>query len=381
MTGATFKLISADSHVNPRTEMWREYLASEFRERAPRVESTDEADYEVFEGKRKPIASLASVGGRRPEEYTAAIRRFDEVRPGGWEPSARLLDQDIDGVEAEVLFGAVGNAPLASEDPRLARASFTAYNHWLADFCSYNPERLIGLAGIPCDDPDDAVGEIEDAAARGLRGAVIPHLPGAGEWQDDEWEPFWRSLLDKGWPVHLHVSSGVRRTLGNQGGGPPPTGADGALRGDLFINSLVASKLETPLSLGRFVLGGTLERYPDIKLVSVEAQIGWVPFWKYYLDHLYDKHRWWTNFGLPERPSVYVDRQLWFTFMEDPPGIELAHRCNVDRIMWSSDYPHSETTYPNSRKIADEILSHLPPDQFRKVARDNCADLYDLKLG
>jgi predicted TIM-barrel fold metal-dependent hydrolase len=381
MTDSTsLKLISADSHVNPRTEMWAEYLAPEFRDRAPRVESTDEADFEVFEGKRKPIANLSSVGGRRPEEYTATIRRFDEVRPGGWEPAARLEDQDIDGVEAEVLFGAVGNAPLASEDPRLARASFTAYNHWLADFCSLDPNRLIGLAGIPCDDPADAVTEVEDAAAHGLRGAVIPHVPGSGEWQDDSWEPFWRAVLDKGWPVHLHVSSGVRRTLSTGTNTAQPPGAGGSTRGDLFMNSLVASKLETPLSLGRFVFGGTLARYPDLKLVSVEAQIGWVPFWKYYIDHLYEKHRWWTNFQLPEPPSTYADRQIWFTFMEDPPGIELAHRCGLDRIMWSSDYPHSETTYPHSRKIAAEILSNLPPDQFRRVVRDNCAELYGLNI-
>ncbi len=376
MTDLSFKLISADSHVNPRTEMWAEYLAPEFRDRAPRVESTEEADYEVFEGRRRPIANLSSAAGRRPEEYTAAIRRFDDVRPGGWEPAARLEDQDIDGVAAEVLFGAVGNAPLASEDPGLARASFTAYNHWLADFCSYNPNRLIGLAGIPCDDPADAVTEVEDAAARGLRGAVIPHTPGTGEWQDDNWEQFWRSVLDKGWPVHIHVSSGVRRTLGT---GDPAQPA-GATRGDIFMNGLVASKLETPLSLGRFVLGGTLARYPDLKLVSVEAQIGWVPFWKYYIDHVYEKHRWWTNFQLPELPSEYAERQIWFTFMEDPPGIELAHRCNVNRIMWSSDYPHSETTYPHSRKIAQEILSNLPPDTFRRVVRDNCAELYDLDV-
>ncbi len=375
MAKIDFKLISADSHVNPRTEMWAEYLAPEFRDRAPRVERTDEADYEVFEGKRKPIANLSSIAGRRPEEYTSAIRRFDEVRPGGWEPAARLEDQDIDGVDAEVLFGAVGNAPLASEDPAMARASFTAYNHWLADFCSHNRSRLIGLAGIPCDDPADAVSEIQDAAARGLRGAVIPHLPGVGEWHDDQWDPFWRAILDQNWPVHLHVSSGVKRSLGTGG---PAQAADGPPRGDLFMNSLVASKLETPLSLGRFVLGGTLERYPAIKLISVEAQIGWVPFWKYYVDHLYEKHRWWTKFELPERPSFYIDRQLWFTFMEDPPGIELAHLCNPNRIMWSSDYPHSETTYPHSRKIAEEILAHLPSDQFRRIVRDNCAELYGI---
>src|SRR5271155_1463545 len=107
MPAIDFKLISADSHVNPRTEMWAEYLAPEFRARAPRVEKTDEADFEVFEGKRKPIAGLSSSAGRPPEEYTSDIRRFDEVRPGGWDPAERLRDQDIDGVEAEVLFGAV----------------------------------------------------------------------------------------------------------------------------------------------------------------------------------------------------------------------------------------------------------------------------------
>jgi uncharacterized protein len=375
MAAIDFKLISADSHVNPRTEMWAEYLAPEFRAVAPRVERTDEADFEVFEGKRKPIASLSSVGGRRPEEYTSAIRRFDEVRPGGWDPAERLKDQDIDGVQAEVLFGAVGDAPLASADPRLTRASFTAYNHWLSDFCSENPARLIGLAVIPCDEPADAIAEIEDAAGHGLRGAVIPHLPGTGEWHDEQWAPFWHAIVDNGWPVHLHVSSGMRRSLGS--GGPLAT-PGGDPRGDLFMNSLVASKLETPLSLGRFVLGGTLEQYPDVKLVSVEAQIGWIPFWKYYVDHLYEKHRWWTKFTLPERPSFYIDRQLWFTFMEDPPGIELADRCNVDRIMWSNDYPHSETTFPHSQKIAEEILTRLPADQFRRVVRDNCAALYGI---
>jgi predicted TIM-barrel fold metal-dependent hydrolase len=170
----------------------------------------------------------------------------------------------------------------------------------------------------------------------------------------------------------------VRRTLGTDGPSEQVSTVTGLPRGDLFMNSLVASKLETPLSLGRFVLGGTLERYPEVKLISVEAQIGWVPFWKYYIDHLYDKHRWWTKFELPERPSFYVDRQLWFTFMEDPPGIELANLCNVGRIMWSSDYPHSETTYPHSRKIAEEILSRLPSDQFQRVVRDNCAELYGI---
>lgn len=367
MSTIDYRYISSDSHVNPPAQMWAEYLPAEFRDRAPRVESNDEGDFEVFEGKRKPIASLSSVAGKRPEEYTSSIRRFSEVRPGGHEPAARLEDQDIDGVDAEVLFGAVGDAPLVSEDPRLTRASFTAYNHWLADFCRHAPNRLLGMAVIPCDDVDDAIAEARDAAAHGLRGAVIPHSAGVGEYRDEMWDPFFRTLMELDWAAHLHVSAGTRRV-----GGAPMS------RGDQFMNHIVSTKFEVALSLGRFVFGGVLERHPDLRLVSVEGQIGWIPFWKNYIDHVYEKHRWHSNTHLQEKPSFYVNRQIWFTFMEDPHGIDALADCNVDRIMWSSDYPHSETTWPHSQKIIGEIFEKIPADQVRKIVRDNCAELYRL---
>ncbi|MGE0880141.1 MAG: amidohydrolase family protein [Acidimicrobiia bacterium] len=366
MSTLDYHYISSDSHVNPPTAMWADYLASEFRDRAPRVEVTDDGDFEIFEGKRKPIAHLSSMAGRRPEEYTATVRRFSDVRAGGHEPAARLEDQDIDGVDAEILFGAVGDAPLVSEDPRLTRASFTAYNRWLADFCNYSPNRLIGMAVIPCDDVDDAITEAKDAAAHGLRGAVIPHSAGVGEFRDDMWDPFFRTLAELDWPAHLHVSAGTRRV------------GTGFSRGDQFMNHVVSTKFEVALSLGRFVLGGVLAKHPDLKLVSVEGQIGWIPFWKYYVDHVYEKHRWHTDTHLAERPSHYIERQVWFTFMEDPAGIEMRHECGLDRIMWSSDYPHSETTWPHSQKIIGEIFERIPADEVRKIVRDNCADLYHI---
>jgi predicted TIM-barrel fold metal-dependent hydrolase len=361
------RLISSDSHVNPPTEMWAEYLPEEFRDRAPVVERTDEADYEAFEGRRKPIASLSSVAGRRPEEYTSAIRRFSDVRPGGWDPAARLDDQDLDGVSAEVLFGAVGDAPLASTDPRLTRAGFSAYNRWLADFCAHDPARLIGIAVIPCDDPDDAIAEVRASAALGLRGALIPHTPGVGEWRDEEWTPLWHELVARGWPVHLHVSAGTKRSI------TPTPG-----RGDQFMNHVVSTKFEMPISLGRFVFGGVLAANPELRLVSVEAQIGWIPFWKHYIDHVYEKHRYHTETHLPELPSWYVERQIWFTFMEDPHGIDSIRSCGPDRMMWSSDYPHSETTWPHSRKIVGDIFERIPAELVRRIVHDNCAELYGL---
>jgi predicted TIM-barrel fold metal-dependent hydrolase len=342
--------------------MWADYLAPEFRDRAPVVEHTDDGDIEVFEGAQRPIIALAATAGRRPEEYTMTVRRFDELRPGGWEPGPRVEDQDVDGVDAEVLFGNAAGAPLQSQDPRLTRAGYTAYNHWLADFCSYAPKRLVGLAYIPCDEPSDAIAEVHDAAAHGLRGAVLPHTPGSGHWAADEWAPLWQAIVELGWPAHFHV-------------GPRPAVPAGR---ESFINGLVASKFQMPLSLGALVLSGVLAAYPELKLVSVEGQIGWIPFWKYYLDHVYEKHRWHQNVHLDELPSAYVDRQIWFTFMEDPPGIDAREACGVDRIMWSNDYPHSETTWPHSQKIIGDIFERVPADEVRRIVRDNCIELYGL---
>ena len=292
MSEAAFRAVSADSHVNPPAEMWREYLPAEFRDRAPTVERTDEGDFEVFEGQRRPMMALAAAAGRRPEEFAMSVRRFSEVRAGGWEPGPRVEDQDIDGVDAEVLFGAAVGAPLPSRDADLTRAGYTAYNHWLADFCSYAPDRLIGMAYIPCDDPDVAVAEARAAAARGLRGAVLPHVPPGGDWAAEEWAPLWRTIVELGWPAHFHV------------GGSASIGAVAQTRG-AFINSLVASKFNMPLSLGALVFSGVFAEHPDLKLVCVEGQIGWIPFWKYYIDHVYEKHRWHQDVHLPNcrRPT------------------------------------------------------------------------------
>src|SRR6516165_3476133 len=150
-------LISSDSHVNTPIEMWRDYLPARFREAAPRLDRAEDGDFEIFEGRRKPIAAASALAGRPAQEFAPTVRRRDELRPGGWEPAARIADQDADGVEAEVVFGNVSESPLMSEDPALTRAGFTAYNRWLADFCAYAPSRLIGIGCVPCDDPDDAV--------------------------------------------------------------------------------------------------------------------------------------------------------------------------------------------------------------------------------
>jgi predicted TIM-barrel fold metal-dependent hydrolase len=355
------ELISADSHVNPPPAMWAEYLPASLRDRAPRVESTDEGDFEIFEGKRKPVLGINAMAGRKPEEYSLTVRRLDEQRAGGYDPAARLEDMDKDHVRAEVIYG---GGPLQTQNPELRRASHAAYNDWLADFCAADPKRLLGIAYLPCDAPELAVAEVKRASSRGLRGCVIPRFPGDGDWFAPEWDALWQAILDVGWAAAIHVGGKGRKAE------MPSLDATG------FMTDILMSKFAMAEATARFVLSGLLARYPDLNVVSVEGQLGWIPFTQYYLDHVWEKHRHWTKSTLEERPSFYFQRQVYATFMEDPVGLRERDLIGVDNIMWSSDYPHSETTWPNSQKLTREWMSDFPEAERRKILHENAERLY-----
>lgn len=357
------ELISADSHVNPPPTMWADYLPAALRDRAPRVESTAEGDFQVFEGRRTPLLGINAMAGKKPEQYSWNVRRLEEQRAGGYDPAARLADMDLDGVHAEVIYG---GGPLPSQQAELRVASYAAYNDWLADFCAKDPKRLLGVAYLPTETPELAVAEVKRAAGRGLRGGVIPRFPGDGEWFDPEWDALWRALLDVGWAAAIHV------------GGKARTAAMPSLDATGFMSDLLMSKFAMAEAVSRIVLSGVLARYPDLKIVSVEGQLGWLAFTHYYLDHIWEKHRFWTKSELKERPSVYFRRQVYATFMEDPVGLREREHIGVDNILWSSDYPHSETTWPNSRKLTDAWTRDFPETERRKILFENAERLYHL---
>jgi predicted TIM-barrel fold metal-dependent hydrolase len=358
-------LISADSHVNPPPTMWAEYLPAEFRDGAPRVETVDGSDFVVFEGTRRPVLGINAMAGKKPEEFSWKVRRLDEARPGGYEPAARLEDMDADGIRAEVIYG---GGPLRSQNEALSLASYAAYNDWLADFCSANPKRLLGVAYLPTHAPEPAIAELKRAASRGLRGCVIPRFPrdGEGEWYDPEWDGLFQAILDVGFAAAIHVGGkGRKATI-------PSLDATG------FISDLLMNKFAMAEAISRIALSGILARYPDLNVVSVEGQLGWIPFTRYYLDHIWEKHRYWTKSELKEPPSTYFERQVYATFMEDPVGLRERHHIGVDNILWSSDYPHSETTWPNSRSLTAEWTKDMPDDERRKVLFENAERLYHL---
>jgi predicted TIM-barrel fold metal-dependent hydrolase len=355
-------LISADSHVVPLPSFWRDYLPARLRDRAPRIESSDDGDVVVFEGRRTPVMAINSIAGRSRERQGFSYRRFADQVPGGHDPRARLADQDRDGVVAEVLYG---GGPLATDDPELRLASHLAYNDWLADYCAAAPARLLGVAYVPFASPEVAVAEIRRARAKGLRGALLPAQPPGGSWWDDDWAPVWRALVECVMPAGLHVGFGFARRHRFEGGAA-------------FMTDVVMTKLEMAAPLADLVFGGVLARWPDLRVVSVEAYVGWLPFVAEYMDHAYRVHRYWNDLGLAEPPSAYLRRQVFATFIEDPVGVRERHVLGVDNLMWSSDYPHGESTFPESRAFIAREFAGVPEAETRKMVFENARRLYRL---
>jgi len=355
-------LISADSHVVPLPTFWREYLPAGLRDRAPTVESTDEGDFTVFEDRRTPVMAINSIAGKTRDGQGFAYRRFADQVPGGHDPAARIVDQDRDGVVAEVLYG---GGPLQTADRELFVASHYAYNDWLADFCRHAPRRLLGVAYVPCVSPDVAVAEIRRARRLGLRSTLVPASPPSGHWWDDEWAPVWNALVDEGLPAGLHVGFGFARKH---------RFADGPA----FFTDVMMTKMEMAAPLADLVFGGVLQRHPALRVISVEAYIGWLPFVAEYVDHAYGVHRYWNDLGLDELPSAYLRRQVYATFIDDPVGLRERHTFGVDNIMWSTDYPHGESTFPRSREHVARAFAGIPAEETRKMVYENARRLYDL---
>jgi predicted TIM-barrel fold metal-dependent hydrolase len=361
-----YRLISSDSHVTMPDEAWQEYLSPGFRDRAPVVEETADGVFRVFEGRRTPINTLNNLAGKKPEEFTLNVRKLSEPRAGASDPAERLKDMDQDGVDAEVLY--VGG-PLQTRDSSLRLDSVRGYNRWLSDYASYAPKRLLGMAAIPMDTPELAIAEIRFAAKqRGIAGGYIPLFPNEGDYGDARWNPVWEAFVDTGLPIGLHVG-------GRRPGTPVADLFESAPR---FMTGLIMSKLTMAEAVSELIHGLVMQRYPELRFIAVEGQIGWISFFKSYCDHVWEKHRFWTKSRLEHPPSFYFERQVFATFMEDPVGLRERHHIGIDNIMWASDYPHSETTWPNSKRLTYEWFESFGGEDKAKVLWKNCAKLFGL---
>jgi predicted TIM-barrel fold metal-dependent hydrolase len=373
-----YKMISADDHLDLQylpVDLWTARLPKSLRVRAPHVEERDGRSVWVCDGQ----VWGGWAGTRRAPGPKAVFNAFDrggvdeaELRPAKAE--LRLADMDRDGVEAQVMFGPVNSMTIA--DPELRTACIQAYNDWLFDFCSAAPNRLIGVAILPPEDPAAARDEVYRLAKRGgIRQANLQVARVSPRLHDQVWEPVWTAFEETGLILSFHV---VVFGLGS------PTDPEFGKTASVFTN--------TKLFMGQFLdpfvdlfAWGIFERHPKLRLVMAESGLGWLPWVVQELDYrhwrLWEAREYWAERGgidLTLKPSELFRRQVWVSFQEDYVAMSLLKFFGEGHVLWASDYPHPDSTWPNSRKVIEKQMADLPPEVRRQLTHDNAAALYGL---
>ena len=372
------RVISADSHMTEPPDLWTTRLDQQFRDRAPRVVEDKEKPGHFFRAPGItpfPVAGGFSAGRSGEELKKHLTRGYEAARPSGWDPIERIKDQDIDGVRAEVIYTTLGLALFQLPDAELQQACFRVYNDWVTEFRSHDPKRLYPVALISLEDIPTAVKELERAAKLGLSGGMIWGAPPEDRpYYSPVYDPFWTAAQELSMPLSLHVVT----SRDNNTRVVMDRGASGwvnqtAMR---FVHLIH----EVQKSLTSLIFGGVLARFPGLKIVSAESDIGWLVHYVQRLDHTYEKFGVMVEHPLPMKPSEYVRRQVWATFQDDPIGASNAAVFGEDNCMWASDFPHTDTTWPHSRKVIERDFATVPAHITQKIVYDNAAKLYGIEL-
>jgi len=369
-------LVSSDSHVIEPPDLWTG-RGGDLEERMPRVIRGDDGDWWWVDG-YKTMSFLGIQTGDRFEGDPGKLRTsatFEEVRPAALDPARYLKENELDGVWGSVLYPSQGLVLFSVPVTEVVSAAMKAYNDWLAEFCSEDTDRLKGIAMVNLDDVDEGVAELRRCRDMGLAGALISVLP--PPWQPYRapvYDRFWAAAQDLGMPLSLHTATDRA----------DPRVGRAAFRldvKDVPPSAFVNSDFQVRQTLADMIYSGVFERFPGLRVGSVEHEVGWIPFFLSRLDYTYTdrppRGPEWRRFGDPGAlPSDFFRRNVFTSFQEDPHGLRLRDVFGVGSLMWGSDYPHTESTFPRSRQILERILGEVTPDEALQIACKNCAEMY-----
>ena len=349
------KLISADSHVAVSLDA--------IRDRVPR------SLHEAFDD---AIAAQAQIdedlrGGRKLSLADFDLEAFRD--PGYHDPVARLAAMDRDGVRAEVLYSEVSAFRAFGQVKGDWKPISRAFTDHLVEFASHDPDRLAVSYQVPIIDIAYAVAEVERLAGLGARSVHLPNFPseiGLPDYHDPVYDPLWGVLQETGISISHHL--GVRNWLFDVfRRDPTPQAA--------VFTSLPSLALAEVLGL--WLLSGTLERFPELKIVFVEPGLYWVPGYLQAMDRRYEG----GVYSVPAihtKPSEIFRRQMAVTFMDDAAGLKLRHDIGTENILWSTDFPHPATTWPNSEAVIDRQMDGIPAAERELMVAGNAARIYNL---
>ena len=391
------KIISVDDHVVEPPHLFGRWLPAKYRERGPHAERRGigtmrhvgggsyeqtfdpdgpQADCWVYEdlvyiNKRH----VAAVGFDR-DDMTMSPITYDEMRPGCYDPKARVDDMEMNWVEASLCFPTFprfcGQTFLEAKDRELAEACVYAYNDWMVEeWCGDSGGRLIPLTLIPLWDAGLAADEVRRNAARGVHAVCFSEIPpklGLPSIHSGAWDPFFAACEETGTVVCMHIGSSSQM---------PATSADApvAVAATLSFNNAMAS-------LSDFLFSGKLVTFPSLKLAYSEGQIGWLPYVLERADDVWEQHRAWAGVRdtVPEPPSSYYRRSVFGCFFRDEHGIRSLADVGEDNITFETDYPHTDSTWPDTQEICSSLLAEVDDAAVRKIVRGNAIRMLHLDL-
>ena len=370
MSSARSLVVDADGHVLEPAQMWRDYLEPGLRSRAPSIERRPDGREDfVIEGKvisRFGINRIGALG-------VGAVERYADNCPGGFDPRARLADLDREGIDAAVLYPTLGLMLGGVESVVLYIGLCRAYNRWLADYCSAAPQRLFGAAMIPVTGVEAAVAELKFSALQlGHRAAFLRPNPWQGrKIYDQEWDPFWAAAADKNVGVGIH--EGLAMNL-------PTVGVERF--DDMACQHIVSHTLEMQCASLGLIAHGVLERFPSLRVAFLESGGGWVLPWLDRIEEHWESASFRRVLGAMKRPPFETFRRQCFVSFEADEKTLAPHaaHCGAETILWATDYPHPDGTFPGAVEKIREALSPLPEPSQRLVLGDNARRLYALPI-
>jgi uncharacterized protein len=374
-------MISADDHIDlgylPK-DVWTARLPKALQDRAPHVEDKgDEGEFWVCDGE--------SWGDYRGERWFSRKNRIPLALDRGGvaeagrptTPKKRLADMERDGVEASVMFPPI--LPMQVNEPELRNACVRAYNDWAAEFRDTAPGRFLPMAMLSPVDPIAAAEEVKRIRKLGLKQANFLVNDVTVDMYLEPWDIFWDTAEETDCIISYHVGGSPQPgSFQNRVNQEPKPGMRKMTFG-MGLGNGAMSFFEPFVNLFTF---GTLERHPKLKFICGESATGWIPFVVQEMDFRYNrlfetKSR--EDVPLKKKPSEVFRQQVWATYQADYVGLHLVDFFGDGHMMWASDYPHPDSTWPFSQDVIARETGHLAPDVKRKVLHDNAAALYGLQ--
>ena len=382
-----YRYISSDSHFESPPDLWTHRVPEKYRDRAPRrIKLPNGKDAIVQEGHSVTYGGTNQFAGKTPEEFSPVGLDFDNV-PGGTTPEQRLKEQDADGIDAEIIFATEARNS-AVKDKNAFLAIVRAFNdYFIEEYCAVAPDRLIGVGVLPDIGVEEDIAEMERCARKGFKAARLHTFPSGRSHPLPEDDRFWAAAIDMTIPLTIHTGFPQRShvpgvplmkyPLEPQGEERPP---------EDFLERIARHGIHHcgGLEAAQLILTGVFDRFPKLQIFWAENNIGWIPYFCQQMDQEYRANSSWAErfLGLKRLsrlPSEYLREHAHWGFFQDPIGLKLRHWVGVDRIMWSTDFPHIVTRWPRSVEVMEEEFAGIPDDEKRMMLADNAIRFFHLE--